>query len=237
MRSLLPIRFWLSTAFVLLLAVSSAYARNPQANHQSIPKGSRPAAGSHASPGYSTAPQRIEIAPVVQQHTAARPEANEALRPAQNQEHLEQWMERHGGLSPDQQQHALENEPGFHDLPPQTQQRYRDRLTQLNNMTPQQRRRRLDQNETLERLTPQQRQQFRDAVQSFSSLSTDRRHMMARAIVSLRELSPDQREKALGSATITSNFSPGERSMLSTLLTGEPYPPTPLQPASTDPNR
>src|ERR1700743_2077663 len=49
-----------------------------------------------------------------------------------NQEHLPQWMARHGNLSPAEQQRALENEPGFRDLPQQTQQRMRDRLTQLN---------------------------------------------------------------------------------------------------------
>ncbi len=61
--------------------------------------------------------------------------------PKQNQEHLAQWMDRHSNLPLADQQKALENEPGFRDLPPQTQQRMRDRLTQLNNMTPDQRQR------------------------------------------------------------------------------------------------
>ena len=55
--------------------------------------------------------------------------------PKPNQEHLAQWMDRHSNLPLAEQQTALENEPGFRDLPPQTQQRMRDRLTQLNNMT------------------------------------------------------------------------------------------------------
>ena len=56
-------------------------------------------------------------------------------------------MDRHSNLPLAEQQRALENEPGFRDLPPQTQQRMRDRLTQLNNMTPEQRRRILERTE------------------------------------------------------------------------------------------
>ena len=39
-------------------------------------------------------------------------------------------MERHSNLPLADQQHALENEPGFRDLPAPTQQRMRDRLIQ-----------------------------------------------------------------------------------------------------------
>src|ERR1700748_855810 len=98
-----------------------------------------------------------------------------------NQEHLPQWMARHSNLSPKEQQRALENEPGFRDLPQQTQQRMRDRLTQLNNMTPAQRQRVLEHTEAMERLTPSQRDQFRGAMQQYSGLPEDRRRLIARA--------------------------------------------------------
>ena len=73
--------------------------------------------------------------------------------PGQNQEHLLQWMDRHSNLPLDQQQKALETEPGFRDLPAETQQRMRDRLTQLNTMPPEQRRRLLERNEAIAHLS------------------------------------------------------------------------------------
>ena len=70
-------------------------------------------------------------------------------------EHLAEWMNQHRDLSPQQQQQALDREPGFRELPQPTQQRMRDRLTQLDAMTPDQRQRVLARNEALERLTPE----------------------------------------------------------------------------------
>lgn len=153
-----------------------------------------------------------------------RPEPPQA-RSAANQEHIPQWMANHSNLPLQEQQRALEQLPGFHELPPQTQQRYRDLQAHLNNMNPQQRARMLDRNEALERLTPQQRQQYRDAVQRLTALPIPRRRFMARAILDLREMPPQQREQKLNSPDFAGQFSPDERSTIRTLLTAEPYPP------------
>ncbi len=142
-----------------------------------------------------------------------------------NQEHLPQWMARHGSLSPTEQQRALENEPGFRDLPPQTQQRMRDRLSQLNNMTPEQRRRTLEHTEAMERLTPSQREQFRGAMQQYSGLPEDRRRLVARAFRDLREMPPPQRQAILSSDRFRGQFSDQERNTLTGLLAVEPYLP------------
>ena len=40
-------------------------------------------------------------------------------------------MSQHRNLSPQQQQQALDREPGFRDLPQETQQRMHNRLAQL----------------------------------------------------------------------------------------------------------
>jgi hypothetical protein len=134
-------------------------------------------------------------------------------------------MERHGNLSLTEQQRALDNEPGFRDLPEQVRQREHEQLIRLNSMNPQQRTRLLERNEALERLAPPQRQQYRSTVQNFASLPPDRRHMVARAILDLRAMPPDQRRQELDSPTSRAQFSDEERSMLSTLLTAEPYSP------------
>lgn len=147
----------------------------------------------------------------------------------QNQEHLEQWMNRHSNMSLNEQQRALSNEPGFRQLPQQTQQHLRDRLTQLNNMPPEQRQRLIEHNEAIERLTPVQRQQFRGAMQQLGALPVDRRRMVARAFRDLREMPPSQRQSVVNSDRFREQFSPQERGTLSQLLDVEPFLP-PLHP-------
>jgi hypothetical protein len=133
-------------------------------------------------------------------------------------------MDRHSNLSLPEQQRALENEPGFRDLPPPTQQRMRDRLTQLNNMSPEQRQRILDRTEAMERLTLPQRQQVRGAMQQLGGLPEDRR-LVARAFRDLREMPQPQRQAILDSDRFRGQFSDQERSTLSNLLAVEPYLP------------
>ena len=164
-------------------------------------------------------------APVSQVRPAPAPGTNPGPGPKQNQEHLAQWMERHSNLPPAEQQRALENEPGFRDLPPPTQQRMRDRLTQLNNMSPEQRRRIIDRTEAMERLTPPQRQQVRGAMQQLGGLPEDRRRLVARAFRDLREMPQPQRQAILNSDRFRGQFSDQERSTLSSLLAVEPYLP------------
>lgn len=145
--------------------------------------------------------------------------------PKQNQEHLPQWMARHSNLSPADQQKALENEPGFRELPQQTQQAMRNRLAQLNNMTPEQRERILERNEQIEHLTPTQRQQVRGALQQYQGLPEDRRRMVARAFRGLREMPEPQRQAFMSSDRFRGEFSEQERNTLSNLLAVEPYIP------------
>jgi hypothetical protein len=134
-------------------------------------------------------------------------------------------MEEHKNLSPAEQRRALQEMPGFSDLPPETQQRELNRLDQLNNMTPQQRARTLDRTEALERLTPQQREQWRGAVQQLNAIPQPRKGFIASKIVDLRVMPPEQRQQVIDSPAFAAQFSPGERNMIRTLLTAEPYPP------------
>ena len=145
-------------------------------------------------------------------------------------DHLAQWMSHHRDMSLAQQQRALEQEPGFHDLPPETQQRMRSRLTELNNMSPERRGRLLARTEAMERLAPEQRQQVRSAMQQLASLPEDRRRLVARAFRDLRGLPPQQRQYAFNTdPRFTSTFSPHERATLGNLLVIEPYLPPPQQ--------
>jgi hypothetical protein len=211
MKSLLPSRFCLGAAFILLFAAAPALARGP-----------RPAPPPPAPKVQRSAPSRAAAGP---ETPAARPEPRIIARPAENQEHMQQWMDRHSNLSLPEQQRALQNNPGFRELPRQLQQYELNELARLYNMDPQQRARMLDRNEVLERLSPPQRQQYRDAVEQLNTLPTPRRRVMVRAILDLREMPQEQRQLTINSPAFRSQFSDPERTMLSTILTVEPYTP------------
>lgn len=200
-----PIRLCLGAAFALLVAVLPAVSQT-------------------------------RLAPVPNSRPT-RPEPRLAQNPPQprQEEHLQRWMESHSSMSLVEQQRALENEPGFRELPPQIQQNRLNTLARLYNMNPGRRTRILDRAEALERLAPAERQQWRDAVQRLNMLPPPRKHLLASAIIELRELPPERRESVLASSAYQAQFSPYERQTLRTLLMAEPYPalraPRPVYPA------
>lgn len=199
MKSYLPSRLCLGAALLVLSASLPALARQKQQAPNLRP--ARPA-----------------------ERPTNRPTPNEG-RNRPNQPHLAQWMENHRNLSLAEQQRALQDEPGFRELPRETQQRQLDQLARLNAMSPEQRSRMLDRTEALERLSVPQRQQWNSAVQQLNALPVPRRRLMARAILDLREMPPQQRQQVIDSPAMRGQFSDQERSMLSTLLTVEPYSP------------
>ena len=149
--------------------------------------------------------------------------------PPEREEHLQRWMESHSRMSLAEQQRALQNEPGFRELPAPVQQNRLRMLERLYNMNPQQRDRILERNEALERMSPPERQQYRSAVQNFATMSPDRRRLMARAIIDLRTMPPDQRQAIVNSDRFRGQFSDFERSTMANLLAAEPYASAPPQ--------
>ena len=114
-------------------------------------------------------------------------------------EHLPEWMAQHSGMTLEQQQRALEMEPGFRELPPQTQYQMHQRLAQLNAMPPEQRARILAHTEAMERLNPVQRGEVRGAMEQLGSLPMDQRRMVMRSFRELRMLPPEERMGVLNS--------------------------------------
>ncbi|SDF42098.1 DUF3106 domain-containing protein [Terriglobus roseus] len=140
-------------------------------------------------------------------------------------EHLDQWMQQHQNLSPQQQQRALQKEPGFNQLPQQTQQRMTERLNRLNSMSPQQREKVIQRGEAMERLSPQQRVQVRGAMGQLSALPEDRRRAVARSFRELRAMPPEQQNQMLNSPQYHQQFSDQERGTLGNLLSVSPMLP------------
>jgi hypothetical protein len=159
----------------------------------------------------------------------ARPAYQAAVRPRfesnQPQPHLGPWLQRHRNLPPEQQERALQSEPGFSRLPPQTQANLLNRLRQINRMPPDQRQRTLDRIEAMERLSPQMRQQVSRSVQDFHMLPPDRQRMVKKALRDLREYPPEQRAAMMRSGQFQSQFTPQERFILGNILSVYPYRP------------
>jgi hypothetical protein len=171
----------------------------------------------------------LAILPLAASTCFARP-AQQAPRPrfeGNQQPHLGTWLARHGNLPPEQQERALQSEPGFNRLPPETQQKLLNRLRQINRMPPNQRQRTVDHIEALERLSPQMRQQVRASFQDFHALPEDRQRMVRKAFRDLREYPPEQRQALMNSGQFQAQFTSQERSILGNILAVEPYHPIP----------
>ncbi len=184
--------------------------------------------GARVRPQYTQAP-----APIERRSPQPRPGgangangSNQAQRKGLPRgEHLAEWMNQHRDLTPQQQQQALDREPGFRELPQGTQQRMRDRLAQLDAMNPEQRQRVLARNEALERLTPDQRSEFRGAMQQLGNLPTEQRRPVAQTFHALRELPPEQRVSAFATGRYGPPLSDTQRAVLFNLLRVEPLMP------------
>ncbi len=148
--------------------------------------------------------------------------------------HLHQWMTNHSSLSLEQQQRALENEPGFHQLRPEEQQRQRDLLIRLNAMPPGQRDRYLARTEAMEQLTPPQGQQVRAALQQLGSLPEDRRRLVARIFREVRNMPAPQRQAYLNSPQLRLQLTGQERGTLDNLISVNPY--LAIQPVAPPPH-
>lgn len=139
-------------------------------------------------------------------------------------EHLPEWMNQHQGMTLEQQQAALDREPGFRELPPQTQLQMHQRLAQLNAMTPEQRARTLAHTEAMERLNPVQRGQVRGAMQQLGSLPMDERRQVIRSFRELRMYPPEQRFGVMNSPRYAwLNYA--QRTVLTNLITVAPLLP------------
>lgn len=226
MNCLLPTRAGTTFAGIVLCLSVAASA---QARHSSppAPHFSSPAAAPQSSFRPST-PQNGN-GPAVEHPggTSSAPIERRSPNGAKaSGDHLPQWMNQHKNLTPEQQQKALEKEPGFRDLPPQTQQRELERLKQLNAMTPERRQRALETNEWVEHLTPAQHNQYTSAMKQLRELPPDQRVYVARTFRGLRELSPAQRQAVLNSDRFD-HLTDAQRATLNSLMQVEPLMPPP----------
>jgi hypothetical protein len=220
MRTASPIRLGVCAALLLLVA-APAWAR-----WQAGQKGPPPRIMRQPPPPPRQQQPNMN-APRPQQRQEQKQELRQEQR-VQRQGHLADWMQNHSNMSLAEQQRAMQNEPGFRELDRQTQQRELNRLGQLYALSPQQRARRLDRLEAFDNLNPAQRQQYDAAARQLGVLPRPRQNMIAHAMIDMRDMPPQQREQVIDSPAFAQQFpDPGERAMIRTLLSAEPYSPPP----------
>jgi hypothetical protein len=154
---------------------------------------------------------------------APHPAQNTPARP--NQQHLPEWWNNHRNLTPSQRADALRREPGFRSLPQDQQQRLLNRMQSFSQRPPEQQQRMMARNEAFQQLSPERRQEVLHSSQALSQMSPDRKRVVGRAFQQLRTLPPQERQQFLNSSSYASQFSPQERSVLSNMLSIEPYQP------------
>ena len=130
---------------------------------------------------------------------------------------LGDWLRAHKDLPPDQQQKALENDPGFKRLSAQRQAELKERLRKFNSLPPDQRERALQRMDYWSKLSQDQRAQVRTANQQLQTLPADRRTMVHKALRHLRQMTPQERQQEFQSAKFQSTFSGQEQTILKNL--------------------
>lgn len=138
-------------------------------------------------------------------------------------EHLPAWMRQHQNESPEEQEKALRQEPGFNRLDPQQQQNLINTLHRLDAMPPEQRARTLARIENMERLSPQMKQAVRESARQMSDLPLDRKRLVQKAFRDLQAMPPEQRQAVMNTPQFAGQFSAQERSIMGNLLAIEPY--------------
>lgn len=127
------------------------------------------------------------------------------------------WLRAHKDLPFDQQEKALENDPGFKRLTPQRQAELKDRLQKFNSLPPDKKEKALRNMEYWEKLTPEQKEQIKQAHQHMETLPAERKTMVRKALRHLRTLSPAERQQEFASGEFKTKFSDQEQTILRNL--------------------
>jgi uncharacterized protein DUF3106 len=137
------------------------------------------------------------------------------------------WVENMRTMSPEQQQHFMENDARFKNLPPARQEQIRSNLQKWNNLTPEQQAEVQRREEALEHMTPEQRQYFTNVVgPRYQALPQPRKQVINRHLAMLGQMSPDTQQAALNDPRFTQGMSPDEVETLRDLNSLRNPPPT-----------
>jgi len=125
------------------------------------------------------------------------------------------WVQRLGQMSPQEQEHFLQNNERFRSLPPERQQQIRQNLQKYNNLSPTERGALKDRAATWQRMSPEQRQYVqRTLLPKWQQMSPDRKQVVTGRLHTLQQMSPADRQSALNDPQFMRGLSPDEQSVL-----------------------
>ena len=126
-----------------------------------------------------------------------------------------QWAQRLGQMSPQEQEHFLQNNERFRSLPPERQQQIRQNLQRYNSLPPAERDRIQHSYSTWQALSPEQRQYVqRTLLPKWQQMSPDRKQVVTGRLHTLQQMGPADREAALNDPRFMQGLSPDEQSVL-----------------------
>ena len=125
------------------------------------------------------------------------------------------WGQRLRNMSPQQQEHFLQNNDRFRSLPPEQQQRVRQNLQRWNNLSPAERDRVQHSYQTWQHMSPDQRQYVqRTLLPKWQQMSPDRKQVVTDRLHTLQGMTPEDRQKALNDPQFMRGLNPDEQSVL-----------------------
>jgi Protein of unknown function (DUF3106) len=125
------------------------------------------------------------------------------------------WVQRLGQMSPQQQEHFMQNNERFRSLPPERQQQIRQNLQRYNSLSPAERDRVEHSYQTWQHMSPDQKQYVqRTLLPKWQQMSPDRKQVVTGRLHTLQQMSPSERQAALNDPRFMQGLSPDEQSVL-----------------------
>jgi len=125
------------------------------------------------------------------------------------------WGPKLRDMSPQQQDHFMQNNQRFKSLPPEKQQQVRQNLQKWNNLSPTERMAMKDRQRAWEAMSPEQKQYVqRTLLPKSQQMSPERKQVVNDRLHTLQGMSAGDRQKALNDTQFMRGLSPDEQSVL-----------------------
>src|ERR1700723_754277 len=125
-----------------------------------------------------------------------------------------QWEQKLGQMSPQQQNHFLQNNERFKNMPPERQQQIRQNLQNYNRLSPTEKMAMKDRADRWNSMSPEQRNYVQKTLlPKWQQMSPDRKQVVNDRLHTMQGMTPEDRQKALNDPQFMRGLSPDEQSV------------------------
>ena len=125
------------------------------------------------------------------------------------------WDDKLRQMSPEEQEHFMNNNRKFQSLPPQQQERIRRRMENWNRLSPEQQDAMRNRAQIFNRLSPDERQEVvSDIAPRWKALPQDRKELLTGRMRVLRGMTPSERQQALQDPQFMRGLDDNEQDLL-----------------------